>query len=70
VTLGYIRRDPPPGTWVLREKNDDGQYRREALGTADDVGFADGRKVLTYVQAREQARTEDPTLPTPRNRNR
>src|SRR5690242_17647230 len=60
VTLGYVRRDPPPGTWVVREKTEDGQYRREAIGTADDVGFADGRAIISYLQAREQAANGGP----------
>ncbi|MDZ4254270.1 MAG: tyrosine-type recombinase/integrase [Sulfuritalea sp.] len=50
VTLGYIRRDPPPGAWQMRELMD-GSYHYRTLGTADDVGTADGRDVLTHAQA-------------------
>jgi hypothetical protein len=50
VTLGYLRRDPPPGAWQVRELVD-GAYKYRTLGTADDVGAADGRDVLTHAQA-------------------
>lgn len=50
VTLGYLRRDPPPGAWQRRELVD-GAYRYRTIGTADDVGGADGRDVLTHAQA-------------------
>ncbi len=50
VTLGYIRRDPPPGAWQLRELVD-GSYRYRTFGTADDLATADGRDVLTHAQA-------------------
>lgn len=50
VTLGYLRHDPPPGTWQLRELVA-GTYRYRTYGTADDVGTADGRDVLTHAQA-------------------
>jgi len=62
VTLGYVRHDPPPGTWIMREKTEDG-YRREKIGTADDVGFADGKSVLAYIQARERAANGDASDP-------
>ena len=58
LTLGYIRRDPPPGTWVVRERLDGDAaypYRRTMLGTADDVGHADGVTVLTYEAALQRA---------------
>jgi len=54
ITLGYVRNDPLPGTWVVREKVG-GLYKRRALGAADDVGLADGRTVLTFEQAARAA---------------
>lgn len=50
VTLGYLRRDSPPGSWQVRELVE-GSYRYRTFGSADDVGTADGRNVLTHAQA-------------------
>ncbi|OGA59955.1 MAG: hypothetical protein A3G81_25960 [Betaproteobacteria bacterium RIFCSPLOWO2_12_FULL_65_14] len=50
VTLGYLRRDPPPGAWQMRELVE-GDYKYRTLGTADDVSTADGRDTLTHAQA-------------------
>lgn len=61
VTLGYMRREPPPGTWQLRELID-GAYRYRTLGSADDVGTPDGRDVLTHAQAMRIAGA--PALPS------
>lgn len=59
TTLGYVRRNPPPGSWVVREKID-GKYKRRSLGTADDVAMADGGSVLSYTQAVQQAANGGP----------
>ena len=55
ITLGYVRRDPPPGSWQVRELRD-GSYTYRTLGMADDVAPADGgRNILTHAQAVQQA---------------
>jgi len=50
--LLYRRRsDTKAGTWTLRLMSDDGRYRFEALGTADDMAEADGVAVLDFKTA-------------------
>ncbi len=58
-TLGYIRREGAPGSWLVREKID-GSYKYATIGTADDLARADGRDLLTYEQASKQASTTAP----------
>lgn len=53
-TLGYIKRESGPGTWVHRWK-EGGRYVRKALGAADDGVQADGEKVLAHAQALRKA---------------
>ena len=49
LSLGY-RRNQGPGTWSIRA----GWEKR--IGAADDYEPADGRRILNYVQAVDQAR--------------
>lgn len=61
-SLGYIRREAGPGSWLVREWSA-GRYKTRVLGMADDLGRADGRDVLTFEQALRKA--TEPDLPTP-----
>jgi integrase len=61
-SLGYIRREPLPGSWIVREWNA-GRYATRIVGSADDVARADGRDVLTFEQALRKA--TEPELPAP-----
>jgi integrase len=54
VQLGY-RRNKTAGTWVVRDTRD-GEDWTDRLGTADDYDEADGKNVLTYLQAQDLAR--------------
>lgn len=53
--LGY-RKGADGGTWVARFRRDDGVYRTEALGKADDSLEANGADVLDYYQAQAASR--------------
>ena len=53
--LGY-RRLSSTGTWVARRFAQDGRYRENRLGLADDTQDADGVSVLDYGQAQKAAR--------------
>jgi integrase len=59
-SLGYIRRDSGPGSWLVREWIG-GRYSHRIIGSADDLGHADGRDVLTFEQALRLATA--PALP-------
>jgi integrase len=64
VTLGYVRCDPPPGSWVRRENNPENgedSYTRTTIGAADDVARADGKTILTFEQARDKAANDGAT---------
>src|SRR6478735_6776974 len=63
-SLGYIRRASGLGSWIVREWVN-GLYATRIVGTADDIGLADGRDVLTFDQALRIATA--PTLPAPLN---
>ena len=53
--LGY-RRGAAKGSWVARlYRPDDQRYVTSALGEADDLREADGRDILSYKQAFDQA---------------
>src|SRR5918997_3185000 len=58
AALGY-RKAPKGGRWYARwralNERTGGGYRKEALGTADDVRDANGLDVLSYVQATRKA---------------
>jgi integrase len=53
--LGY-RRLSSAGTWIARRFTQDGRYRENRLGLADDTQDADGVSVLDYSQAQKAAR--------------
>jgi integrase len=53
--LGY-RRLSSAGTWIARRFAQDGRYRENRLGLADDTQEADGVSVLDYAQAQKAAR--------------
>jgi integrase len=53
--LGY-RRLSSTGTWIARRFAQDGRYRENRLGLADDTQDADGVSVLDYGQAQKAAR--------------
>lgn len=61
LTLGYRRKGAGPGAWLIREGKAP-HYRYATFATADDLGPADGRDVLTFEQAMRQATS--PALPT------
>lgn len=61
-SLGYIRRDPLPGSWIVREWIA-GRYVTRVMGAADDVARADGLDVMTFEQALRKA--TQPELPAP-----
>lgn len=55
--LGYRRlKGKKNGTWWARHYLGDQQYKREAIGDADDHSNADGLVVLTFDQAQAKAR--------------
>jgi integrase len=62
-SLGYVRRDPSPGAWIVREW-EGGRYKTRIIGLADDLGLPDGKDVLSFAQALRKA--TDAALPTPR----
>src|SRR6516225_2768378 len=53
--LGY-RHLSDAGTWIARRFAQDGRYRENRLGLADDTQDADGVSVLDYSQAQKAAR--------------
>jgi integrase len=70
LSLGF-RRNRGTGTWSVRASDGGGGEWLKKFGLADDFEPADGKRVLSYVQAVEEARkltrqgdgTEDPTKP-------
>jgi integrase len=70
LSLGY-RRNIGAGTWSVRASDHAGGEWLKRFGIADDHEPADGRRVLSYTQAVDEARklvrqgddTEDPTKP-------
>ncbi len=53
--IGY-RRGAKSGTWIARQRDDDGKQHYEALGAADDARDADGLTAFSFPQAQERAR--------------
>ncbi len=52
--LGYRRR-ASGGSWLARSRTDDGVYREERIGLADDFNDTDGVKFLNYGEAQQKA---------------
>ena len=55
ISLMY-RRNETNGTWVLKASTGHGAYWTKAFALADDFEDADGKTVLTFHQAQEQAK--------------
>src|SRR6476646_8865219 len=55
ILLMY-RRNRTNGTWVLKVSDGHGAYWTKGFALADDFEDADGRNVLTFHQAQEQAK--------------
>jgi integrase len=55
VSLMY-RRNGTNGTWVLKASDGHGAYWTKAFALADDYEDADGKNVLTFYQAQDQAK--------------
>ena len=50
------RRNKTNGTWVLKASDGHGAYWTKAFALADDFEDADGKNVLTFYQAQDQAK--------------
>jgi integrase len=55
ISLLY-RRNRTNGTWVLKASDGHGAYWTKAFAFADDFEDADGKNVLTFYQAQDQAK--------------
>jgi integrase len=55
IALGY-RRNQGAGTWVVRATAAVGAYWTKAFAVADDIEDANGKTILTYDQACDEAR--------------
>jgi integrase len=55
ISLMY-RRNNTNGTWVLKASDGHGAYWTKAFALADDFEDADGKNVLTFYQAQDQAK--------------
>jgi integrase len=55
IALLY-RRNRTNGTWVLKSSDGHGAYWTKAFALADDFEDADGKNVLTFYQAQDQAK--------------
>jgi integrase len=55
ISLMY-RRNNTNGSWVLKSSNGHGAYWTKAFALADDFEDADGKNVLTFYQAQDQAK--------------
>ena len=55
ISLMY-RRNKTNGTWVLKVSDGHGAYWTKGFALADDFEDADGKNVLTFYQAQEQAK--------------
>ena len=54
--LLLYRRNKTNGTWVLKVSDGHGAYWTKAFALADDFEDADGKNVLTFYQAQDQAK--------------
>lgn len=54
--LLLYRRNKTNGTWVLKVSDGHGAYWTQAFALADDFEDADGKSVLTFHQAQDQAK--------------
>jgi integrase len=57
VNLDY-RRNMAAGTWVVKVADGKGSNWTAAIGTADDIGPADGTHVFDFWQAQDRARAK------------
>ncbi len=57
IALGYRRLKSGNGTWLCRYTLPNGQYKRVAIGQADDHQESDGVVVLTFTEAQKKADT-------------
>jgi len=58
VALGYRRgKGQPVGRWRVRVYVGEKKYVKKSLGLADDTTTADGKTILDFYQAQDQART-------------
>src|SRR6478736_1096370 len=55
IALMY-RRNATNGSWVLKASDGHSAYWTRAFALADDFEDADGRNVLTFYQAQDQAK--------------
>src|SRR5258708_26113251 len=55
ISLMY-RRNKTNGTWVLKASDSRGAYWTKGFALADDFEEADGKAVLTFHQAQDQAK--------------
>jgi integrase len=55
ISLMY-RRNKSNGTWVLKSSDGHGAYWTKGFALADDFEVADGKAVLTFHQAQDQAK--------------
>ena len=55
ISLMY-RRNKTNGTWVLKASDGHGAYWTKGIALADDFEEADGKNVLTFYQAQDQAK--------------
>jgi len=55
ISLMY-RRNVTGGSWLLKSSDGHGRYWTRAIGIADDHEDADGKTVLTFFQAQDQAK--------------
>src|SRR4030095_13418088 len=55
IALMY-RRNKTNGTWVLKSSDGHGAYWTKGFALADDFEDADGKNVLTFYQAQDQAK--------------
>jgi hypothetical protein len=55
ISLMY-RRNKTNGTWVLKASDGHGAYWTKGFALADDFDDSDGKTVLTFYQAQDQAK--------------
>jgi hypothetical protein len=50
------RRNQTAGTWIVKAADGHGKYWTKALGVADDFEDSDGKNVLTFYEAQDDAK--------------